>query len=158
MKMFKHALGLLLASTLATLPFAGFADENTTGHAALTEPVKSALDHYLSIQADLAKDSIQGLDAEANVIAKLAGGDEMKAPEIAKEAETLAQARDLATAREAFKPLSASLIKYLAGHKISGSYHEAYCPMVNASWLQTGLNVRNPYLGSQMLTCGELKN
>ena len=128
---------------------------------ALMEPVKSVYDHYLKIQSELAKDSVKSLDEHANAIAKAVKGDEMKmlSPEVAKQAETLAKAKDLKTAREAFKPLSASLIKYLADNKAGkGTYHEAYCPMVKASWLQTEKTVVNPYMGKEMLTCGTLKN
>ena len=110
---------------------------------------------------ELAKDSIKGVDEHSNAIAKAVKGDEMKMlPQtVAKQAETLAKAKDLKTAREAFKPLSASLIKYLADKKVTGSaYHEAYCPMVKSSWLQSGKEVINPYMGKEMLHCGELKN
>ena len=80
-------------------------------------------------------------------------------PDVAKQADALAQAKDLKAARAAFKPLSASLVKYLADNKAGvGTYHEAYCPMVKASWLQTGKAIKNPYMGKQMLSCGELKN
>ena len=128
---------------------------------ALKEPVKSVLDNYLKIQTDLVKDSITGLDARANAIATAVKSDDAKtlSPNVAKQAETLAQAKDLKAAREAFKPLSDSLIKYLADNKAGkGTYHEAYCPMVKASWLQTGTTVRNPYEGKAMPDCGELKN
>ena len=128
---------------------------------ALMEPVKSVLDHYLMIQTELAKDSVKGLDEHANSIAKAVKGDDMKmlSPDVAKQAETLAEAKDLKAAREAFKPLSTSLIKYLADNKAGkGTYHEAYCPMVKASWLQTGKDITNPYMGKSMLTCGVLKN
>jgi len=30
--------------------------------------------------------------------------------------------------------------------------------MVKASWLQTGKDIKNPYMGKEMLTCGTLKN
>src|SRR5216117_613394 len=128
---------------------------------ALMEPVKSVLDHYLMIQTELAKDSVKGVDEHANAIAKAVKGDEMKmlSPDVAKQAETLAKAKDLKAAREAFKPLSASLIKYLADNKAGkGTYHEAYCPMVKASWLQKETQIKNPYMGKEMLTCGTLKN
>jgi Cu(I)/Ag(I) efflux system membrane fusion protein len=128
---------------------------------ALMEPVKSVLDHYLTIQTNLANDSIKGVDQEALALAKAAKADAMKMlpPEVAKQAETLARAKDLKAAREAFKPLSVSLIKYLAEHKAGrGTYHEVYCPMAEASWLQTGKDIRNPYMGKEMLDCGELKN
>ncbi|MBI3870451.1 MAG: DUF3347 domain-containing protein [Verrucomicrobia bacterium] len=128
---------------------------------ALMEPVKSVLDHYLTIQTELARDSVKGLDEHANAIAKAIKGDGMKmlSPDVAKQADALAKSKDLKAAREAFKPLSASLVKYLADNKAGkGTYHEAYCPMVKASWLQTSKDIANPYMGKSMLTCGTLKN
>src|SRR5207245_3404480 len=112
-------------------------------------------------QKDLAKDSIKAVDEHAAAISKAVKADEMKmlSPDVATQAETLAKAKEIKAAREAFKPLSASLVKYLADNKAGvGTYHEAYCPMVKASWLQTGKAIKNPYMGKQMLSCGELKN
>ncbi len=128
---------------------------------ALMEPVKSVLNQYLTIQTNLANDSIEGLTDHAMAIANAVKGDDMKmlSPDVAKQAETLAKAMDVKEAREAFKPLSASLIKYLSDNKAGkGTYHETYCPMVKASWLQMGTGIKNPYMGKAMLTCGELKN
>ena len=145
-----------MGATLIAMPLACFAAE-----AALMEPVKSVYDHYLMIQTELAKDSVKGLDEHANAIVKSVKADDMKmlSPEVAKQAETLAKSKDLKSAREAFKPLSTSLIKYLADNKAGkGTYHEAYCPMVKASWLQTEKNITNPYMGKGMLTCGVFKN
>ena len=147
---FLAAAGLLLTTTV-----------RAADSPALMQPVKSVLDHYLMIQTELGKDSIKGLDEHANAIAKAVKGDEMKmlSPDVAKQAETLAKAKDLKAAREAFKPLSTSLIKYLADNKAGkGTYHEAYCPMAKASWLQAGKDLTNPYMGKAMLNCGTLKN
>ena len=159
MKLIKNTSHLLVALTVMAVPFAGFSEEKKADP--LTEPVKSVLDHYLKIEGELAKDSLKGVDEHANAIAKAVKGDDMKmfSPDVAKEAETLAEAKDLEAARTAFKPLSASLVKYLADNKAGkGVYHEAYCPMVKASWLQTEKTIKNPYMGKEMLTCGELKN
>lgn len=73
------AVGLMLNTTL-----------RAADNAALMEPVKSVLDHYLMIQTELAKDSIKGLDEHANALAKAVKGDEMKmlSPDVAKQAET----------------------------------------------------------------------
>src|SRR6266536_4499130 len=139
MKLFKHTYRLLIAATLLALPVASFAADEKKTESVVMEPVKSVLDHYLIIQTELAKDSLKGVDEHANAIAKAVKGDDMKmfSADVAKQAETLAKAKDLKAAREAFKPLSASLIKYLADDKAAkGTYHEAYCPMVKASWLQ----------------------
>ena len=142
------AASLLLEGALAA------ADQS-----ALKEPAKTVYDHYLMIQTELAKDSLKGLDEHAGAIAKAVLSDDTKAltPEIAAQAETLAKARDLKAARESFKPLSNSLIKYLSDHKVAkGTYYDAYCPMVKASWLQAGKNIANTYMGKEMLTCGEI--
>lgn len=127
---------------------------------ALMQPVKSVYEHYLKIQTDLAKDSLKGVPEEAGAIAKAVQGDSMKMlPEkVATEAQTLSKASDLKSARAAFKPLSDSLIKYLADHQIKDAYVEVYCPMAKARWLQANKNVNNPYLGQDMATCGEIRN
>ena len=127
---------------------------------ALKEPVNSVYDHYLKIQSYLAKDSLKGISDEAAAISKAVKGDNAKTlpAEVATEADALAKATDLSSAREDFKPLSKSLIKYLADHKVhSDSFTEVYCSMADASWLQTESEVHNPYLGKSMPNCGEVK-
>lgn len=130
-------------------------------NAALMEPVKSVFSHYLKIQAALADDSLTGVNTDADAIANAVQNDSMKMlPEtVATQAESLAKATDLESARKAFKPLSSSLIKYLADHNVpAGTYHVAYCPMARASWLQSDTSIKNPYFGQAMLTCGVFKN
>jgi len=154
------ALWAASALAISAAPLAALSDDKKADDP-LMEPVKSVLDHYLKIQELLTKDSTKGVDEHANAISKAVKGDDMKMlpAEVAKQADTLAQAKDLKAARQAFKPLSASLVKYLADNKAGvGTYHEAYCPMVKANWLQTGKAIKNPYMGKQMLSCGELKN
>jgi uncharacterized protein DUF3347 len=132
---------------------------NSDQNAALMEPVKSVFDDYLTIQSALAKDSIDGIAASASAISKAIRGDSMKmlSPEIAAQADALTNAKDLASAREAFKPLSKSLIAYLNANNVSGVYVEVYCPMAKASWLQKGDKIDNPYLGSSMRSCGQIQ-
>ena len=128
-------------------------------NSALTAPVKSVYDHYLTIQASLAKDSLSGVADNANAIAKAVQTDAKSLPAaVATEAEALARTSDLKSARAAFKPLSDSLIQYLADHKARDAYVQVYCPMANASWLQAGKNVSNPYMGQAMSECGEIQN
>jgi hypothetical protein len=153
MKMMKT---ILLAAAVGL--FAG-AGARAADNPALTGPVKSVYDHYLKIQVALAGDSLTGVADDANAIAKAVDGDSMKMlpAAVATGAQAVAKARDLKAARAAFKPLSDSLIKYLADNKAKGAYVEVYCPMARASWLQADKNVNNPYLGKEMPTCGEIK-
>lgn len=148
-----------LALTAATTAYAGhrtFPKEET---GALMEPVKSVFDNYLKIQSALAKDSIDGVASNASAIASAIRGDSMKmvSPEIAADADALAKAKDLASARVVFKHLSKSLIQYLNHHNVTGAYVEAYCPMAKASWLQKGDKIDNPYLGGSMRSCGTIQ-
>lgn len=148
----------VLALTLTTTPRLVLGADKADP---LMEPVKSVYDHYLKVQSELAGDSLKGVEEHASAIAKAVRGDTMKmlSPEVAAQAETVAKAKDLKSARTAFKSLSASLVKYLADNKAGkGIYHEAYCPMAKASWLQSGKEIKNPYYGKSMLDCGELKN
>ncbi len=167
---------LLPLLTLTTLALAAFATNaragccepecpmmmqtaNTDESGALMEPVKSVLDNYLKIQSALAKDSIDGVASNASAIANAVRGDSMKmlSPHVAEQADALAKAKDLASAREAFKPLSKSLIQYMNDHNVS-TFVEVYCPMAKASWLQAGDKIDNPYLESSMRGCGEIQN
>jgi len=121
-------------------------------------PIQSVMTPYLQVHDALAKDSLDGVSAAAATLGKAAKNDKTFPSELSQEAQTLAQAKDIATARTAFKPLSATLIKVLAdNHVNSGAYVEAYCPMVNASWLQTGTTVSNPF-GASMSKCGSIVN
>ena len=162
MRLVKATANLIIAIAAFTTPLVAFsADEKKMEEPALMEPVKAVLEHYLLIQRELAKDSIKGVDANATAISKAVSGDELKMlpPDVAKQADALAKANDIKGAREAFMPLSASLVKYLVSNKAGkDTYHEAYCPMAKASWLQTEKEIRNPYYGKSMLDCGELKN
>ena len=121
-------------------------------------PIQSVMTPYLQIHDALAKDSMDGVSATATALGKAAQSDKTFPNELSREAQTLAQAKDLGTARAAFKPLSETLINFLGDNPVkSGTYVEAYCPMEKAHWLQTGTTVSNPF-GASMATCGSIVN
>lgn len=125
------------------------------------EPVQSVYNDYIKVQATLAQDSIEGVAASAAAMAKSIQADSMKmlSPKVAQQAEALAKAENLEAARQAFKPLSESLIQFVKDQKVpAGSYYVAYCPMAKASWLQTDKTVINPYMGKSMVHCGQIKS
>ena len=76
----------------------------------------------------------------------------MLSPDVAKQAETLAKAKDLKLLARRLPP-AFPLVKYLADNKAGkGTYHEAYCPMVKANWLQKGTEIKKSVYGQSMLT------
>ena len=121
-------------------------------------PIQSVTTSYIQIHDALAKDSLDGVSAAASVLEKAAQNNKTFPSELSQEAQALAQAKDLNTARDAFKPLSETLIKALGNDQIgSNNLVEAYCPMKQAHWLQTGSTVSNPF-GTSMATCGSIVN
>ncbi len=111
---------------------------------------------YLHIQVALANDSTDGVAEAARAIAAEAARMGEKAAAIGAAAEAVAAAPDLASARDAFGPLSDALIAY--GREVGfGELRLAYCPMVDKEWLQATSAIRNPFYGSMMLTCGEFR-
>jgi len=118
--------------------------------------VQAVMTPYLQIHDALAKGSLNGVSTAASALGKAAQSDKTFPGELSQEAQALAQATDLDTARNAFKPLSETLIKVLGDNHIqSDAFVEAYCPMEQAHWLQTGTAVSNPF-GSSMATCGSI--
>ena len=70
---------------------------------------------------------------------------------------------DIKAARSAFEPISYAILNLEKsfGHTGSENYFEVFCPMAfdgkGAPWLQNHDVVDNPYFGSQMLRCGEIR-
>jgi hypothetical protein len=125
------------------------------------EPLKTIVESYLRIHAQLAADKTDGVKPAATEIVKQAEAMGSGGAAIAKAAGSVAAAGDLKTAREAFGPLS-DAVKAAVDASGPASAKElglklAFCPMVNRSWLQKEEKLRNPYYGSAMLECGEFK-
>ena len=130
----------------------------TTATGKLPQPVSAVFDGYIQIQTALAADSLEGITTSAQAIAKSVKEDKANtfSATIGQQAEAVAKAKDLVAAREAFKPLSESLIQFAAKDStVSGIYRQVHCPMAKASWLQTGTTVSNPYMGKAMARCGQ---
>jgi len=80
-----------------------------------------------------------------------------------KGADTTTPAPDMETLRKGFESLSigmAGAVERL-GVEIKGPVFELFCPMAfnnkGAPWLQQDKEIRNPYFGAAMFTCGEVR-
>jgi Protein of unknown function (DUF3347) len=139
-----HLVSALMVAFGLTLPSAAPAD---------TLP-ESIIEPYLSIHAALTADKIDGIKKDAQSIAaaakELENGDR-----IAEPARELSEAANIKAARKAFGTLSEELVKRVG--QSSEQLKIAFCPMAQKPWLQKSTQIRNPYYGSEMLTCGELK-
>lgn len=59
--------------------------------------------------------------------------------------------------REHFENLSANMYDALKALKMNTTtLYEQYCPMKKAYWLSESPQIKNPYFGNDMLTCGKV--
>jgi hypothetical protein len=67
---------------------------------------------------------------------------------------TLRDAKDIRSIREGFKDLSKPVSMWVTMAEPEDT-SVMYCPMAKAGWVQHGSKAANPYMGSEMLSCGE---
>ena len=81
--------------------------------------------------------------------------------EIKASANAIANASEIAEQRDHFKHLSAHMISSVQLFGIDITVYTNYCPMADSNkgayWLSLEKEIRNPYYGEAMLTCGEVK-
>ncbi|MDP3945476.1 MAG: efflux RND transporter periplasmic adaptor subunit [Lutibacter sp.] len=81
--------------------------------------------------------------------------------EVTASATSISKTSDIAVQRNHFKHLSAHLIKAVKLFGVNQEVYEQFCPMANdnkgAYWLSLTKEIKNPYFGKAMLTCGETK-
>jgi hypothetical protein len=126
----------------------------------LAADLPSALvDPYLQVQVALSGDQFTGVTAQAHAIETAAAALGTDAAPIVASAKKLASAKDIAAARTAFGEVSAAIVTYAEKTKsgFGAGVRAAYCPMADRPWLTKDKDIRNPYYGASMLTCGNFK-
>ena len=171
--MTQHAIGLILAVSLATASTAAYAhpDHGQNSETAFA----SILHHYEAVWEILTRDSYEGVAGHAAGIRQAAERiaadfnpqkaglrDDVEAAEvrdffekIATAAADLEAATDVDWAREAFYDISKPMVR-LNGLVRGEKLNVVYCSMAKKSWLQRHEKIANPYHGQAMAGCGEL--
>jgi hypothetical protein len=131
----------------------------TATSARAAELPKALVDPYLQVQAALASDTFERVALNAKAIGTVAATLGKDAEALVSTAKALEAAKDIEGARTAFGELSAALVTYAEKTKseLGADVRVAYCPMANKSWLQKDKEIKNPYYGASMLTCGSFK-
>lgn len=79
--------------------------------------------------------------------------------DLKEDAEHINGTKDIAHQRNHFMSLSTNIYALIKIAKPAETVYYQFCPMANegkgANWLSKESGVRNPYYGSQMLTCGK---
>lgn len=79
--------------------------------------------------------------------------------ELKSDATIISQTKDITKQRASFIMLSQNMYEMMKITKTESPIYYQHCPMANngkgANWLSTESAVKNPYYGSQMLSCGK---
>lgn len=71
------------------------------------------------------------------------------------DAENISNSQDINKQRKFFKSLSKNLYDLIKVSKSSEPVYYQYCPMEDANWLSREKEIKNPYYGAKMMTCGK---
>jgi Cu(I)/Ag(I) efflux system membrane fusion protein len=81
--------------------------------------------------------------------------------EINSSVNLMNSSREIKTQRIAFIQLSSAMINSVKAFGINKKIYNQFCPMANndkgANWLSFQENIKNPYFGDAMLTCGNVE-
>lgn len=137
------------------------------GNVPLTDAERTKVEllytHYLNIQKALAADSDKEAATAAQKIVKLITDKDLpKIIDLKIIAKKISESTSLIIQRQDFNHLTVVMEKLInqAGTLKNHTVLKAFCPMAfnnkGAYWLQEGKEIRNPYFGKSMLTCGEI--
>lgn len=73
------------------------------------------------------------------------------------DTEKITKVKDVDSQRQAFATLSSNMYQLMKTSKLDIPVYLQHCPMYGdgADWLSKDINIKNPYFGSMMLTCGK---
>ncbi len=79
------------------------------------------------------------------------------AEKIKFDAEHITETKDVSHQRDHFNDLSNNLFAVLKAFKVNtAEVYQQFCPMKKMYWLSESADIKNPYYGKKMLTCGKV--
>ncbi len=151
---------------------AGHNNGNATADTKETSQLKAVFDNYFALKDALVK--TDGAIASAKASAILTALDAVEMGKLKMEehnvwmkveknlktaAKQIKDTKETEPQREHFMSLSKNMYDLIKVSKPEGTVYYQFCPMANdgkgANWLSKENTVKNPYYGSQMLSCGK---
>ena len=125
------------------------------------EQLNAVYQHYIHLSTALANSDMSEAKAASNAIEAGANGLQ-NGSKIASAAAKITAAKDIEEQRAAYETLSNEMISNIKSAGVSnGEVYVQHCPMAfndrGANWVSSTKEIRNPYFGNKMLTCGENK-
>ncbi|MCB0448295.1 MAG: efflux RND transporter periplasmic adaptor subunit [Gelidibacter sp.] len=137
------------------------------------EQLNTVFENYISVDKALVNDDANTAQKSARDLQKSLENTNMKLlkdeahshwmtleKELKESTNAIANTSDINTQREHFIHLSAHLINAVKTFGINQKVYVDFCPMANnnvgAYWLSKDKEIKNPYFGDAMLTCGSV--
>lgn len=170
---------IFFAIVFAALSFSAKANHNNSFHivtavdnTTLESPLSQLLTLYYDIKNALVKGDASTAATKAGEFVKAINGVDMKKlPEadmnafmplqekLAFDAKHISETKEIGHQREHFQSFSNNFYKLAKAVKLSDKpVYQDYCPMKKAYWLSSEAAIKNPYFGTQMLTCGKISD
>ncbi len=121
-----------------------------------TDETTAIFQQYNHIKTAMVASDAEAVKVGANALLNVSGDATLK-----EIAQTIANADGIENQRKALPDLTASVERLLDNAITSGAIYKQYCPMAfnntGAYWLSSEKEIRNPYFGDAMLSCGSVK-
>jgi len=137
--------------------------------------LKQVLEAYIDVKDALVNDDSAAAQKEAKQMEESLAKVDMKLlkdkeahdhwmtiqKELKASSNAMASTSDIKGQRDHFKHLSAHMISGVQLFGVNQKVYNSFCPMADsnkgANWLSLEKEIRNPYYGEAMMTCGEVK-
>ncbi len=130
------------------------------GCSVLAQNTNDLLNKYISVKNALVNSDGKEASTAINTLYETIESEDhfTQESELLKAADKLTEAgSDLEKQRAAFNDFSIAMWKVAERmDKVSQPLYYQYCPMKKAYWLSYEKDIKNPYYGSSMLTCGKV--
>ncbi len=131
--------------------------------------LKAVFDNYFTVKDDLVKTDRKATMKNSNELLTAINAVKMQSlnadthtvwmevnKNLSADAKIMSETSDVQKQRTAFKSLSQNMYELIKVSKLDEAVYYQYCPMQDAYWVSKESKVKNPYYGSQMLTCGKV--
>ncbi len=132
-----------------------------------SNPLKKTFDVYIGVKDALVKTNGKTASAAAGKLLAALKSLKMESLEmnvhmalmkvlepLTANAQGISESKDITEQRNLFKSLSKNMYEVIKVSDPDVTIYYQYCPMQDANWLSMDSNVKNPYYGAQMLSCG----
>jgi hypothetical protein len=118
---------------------------------------------YLKIKDTLVETDVKAASfAAEGILFDLERNENKVIDKLFKEVRLIAESKDIEDQRIYFVGLSNNIYTLVKNTETEMTVYQQYCPMAfddkGADWLSKEKEIKNPYFGSSMLTCGEMKS